>query len=397
MISQLESPRVLLLSTSLGLGGADRQILHLAQALRANGYEVRLVSMTPIEEMGQQASAAGLPIISLNMRRGRADWHSFERLVSLLRSWQPHVLTSFMYHANLLGRVAGKWAGVPLIVTSIRSERNGTAVRDWLMRLTNWMDHSCTTNSQQVAGSLRRRALLPSKKLRVIPNGIDIAALSTSAGERLRIRDELALAPGEFLWLAIGRLWEQKDYPTLLQAFQPLATTPARLAIAGRGPLLDELQRQAAQLGIAAQVRFLGVRHDIAALLGAADGLVLSSAWEGMPNVVMEALAAGTPVVATQVGGVSEVVEAGKSGFLVPPRDPAALSQAMRQLMSLSSEQRRQMGVIGRAHVTAHYSLQAMADRWLALYEELLLQKGLSASFTSREPAWDKAKEPLTW
>jgi glycosyltransferase involved in cell wall biosynthesis len=396
MISQLERPRVLLLSTSLGLGGADRQILHLAQVLRANGYEVRLVSMTPIEEMGQQALAAGLPIMSLNMRRGRADWQSFDRLVTLLRTWRPHLLTTFMYHANLMGRVAGKWAGVPLIVTSIRSERNGGAVRDWLIRLTNWMDHSCTTNSKQVADSLSRRGLLADRKARVIPNGVDIAGLSTSAGERQRVRDELGLVPGEFLWLAIGRLWEQKDYPTLLQAFQPLAAAPARLAIAGRGPLLDELERQAAQLGIASQVKFLGVRHDIAALLGAADGLVLSSAWEGMPNVVLEALAAGTPVVATQVGGVAEVVEAGKSGFLAPPRDPAALSQVMRQLMDLSTEQRRQMGVTGQAHVTAHYSLQAMAERWLALYEELMIQKGLSA-FSNREPAWDKAKEPLTW
>ena len=135
-------------------------------------------------------------------------------------------------------------------------------------------------------------------------------------------------------------------------------------------------------------MRFLGVRHDIAALLGAADGFVLSSAWEGMPNVVMEALAAATPVVATEVGGVSEVVQAGKSGFLVPPGDANALSQAMRQLMSLSIEQRRQMGMIGRAHVTAHYSLPAMADRWLALFDELLTQKGLSASFSDREPVW---------
>jgi glycosyltransferase involved in cell wall biosynthesis len=397
MISQLERPRVLLLSTSLGLGGADRQILHLAQVLRANGYEVRLVSMTPIEEMGQQALAEGLPITSLNMRRGRADWQSFDRLVSLLRSWRPHVLTSFMYHANLMGRVAGKWAGVPLIVTSIRAERNGSAVRDWLMRLTNWMDHCCTTNSKQVADSLRRRGLLADQKARVIPNGVDIAAFSTSAGERLRTRDELGLAPREFLWLAIGRLWQQKDYPTLLQAFQPLANAPARLAIAGRGPLLDELQREAAKLGIASQVKFLGVRHDIAALLGAADGLVLSSAWEGMPNVVMEALAAGTPVVATEVGGVAEVVEAGKSGFLAPAQNPVALSEAMRQLMALSTEERRQMGMTGHSHVTAQYSLQAMADRWLALYEELFIQKGLSGSFSKREPAWDKAKEPLTW
>jgi glycosyltransferase involved in cell wall biosynthesis len=379
--------RILLLSTSLGLGGADRQILYLARALLANGYEVRLVSMTPLEEMGRQAVADGLPISSLNMRRGRADWRSFQQMVHLVRTWRPHLLTSFMYHANVLGRVAGKWAGVPLIVTSIRSERNSHALHDWLTRLTNWMDDSCTTNSQQVADSLRKRALIPHRKLRVIPNGVDISALSTSTVEHRRIREELGIAPGEFLWLAIGRLLEQKDYSTMLQAFQPLANAPAQLAIAGRGPLLDELQRRTESLGIAAQVKFLGVRHDIAALLGAADGFVLSSAWEGMPNVVMEALAAAVPVVATQVGGVSELVHEGRSGFLVPAGDPTALSQKMRDLMSLSSEQRSEMGLHGRQHIAANYSLRAMADRWMVLYEGLLNQRRVSLSLSARESA----------
>ena len=371
--------RILLLSTSLGMGGADRQMLHLAHALLDHQYEVRLVSMTPLEEMGRHAMSRGLPVFSLDMKRGRADWQAFERLVALLKEWRPHLLTSFMYHANLLGRLAGRWANVPLIVTSIRSERNGSASRDWLMRLTNWMDHCCTTNSEQVAHSLRKRGLLSRDKVRVIPNGVDIAALSAPPDERFRLRYELGLAPTEFVWLAIGRLLPQKDYPTLLQAFQPVASAPARLLIAGRGPLLDELQQQARQLGIASQVTFLGVRDDIAALLAAADGFVLSSAWEGMPNVVMEALAAARPVVATQVGGVSELVETGKSGSLVPARDPGALAQAMRHLMTLSIEQRQLMGLSGRSHVVAHYSLGAMTDRWMALYEDLLIQKGLSS------------------
>ena len=375
--SHVMKTRVLLLSTSLGMGGADRQILYLARALLAQHYEVRLVSMTPLQEMGRHAVAQGLPILSLEMERGRADRRAFMRLVDLLKDWRPQLLTSFMYHANLLGRLAGRWAGVPVIVTSIRSERNGSASRDWLMRLTNWMDHCCTTNSQQVADSLWKRGLLSTGKVAVIPNGVDIPALSAPADARWRVRVELGLRPTEFVWLAIGRLLPQKDYPSLLQAFHPLVDGAVRLLVAGRGPLLDELQRQARQLGIAAQVTFLGVRDDIAELLAASDGFVLSSAWEGMPNVVMEALAAGRPVVATRVGGVSELVEAGKSGFLVPPGDPAALSQAMRQLMRLPAEHRHQMGLTGRNHIAAHYSLEAMADRWIALYNALLVKRGV--------------------
>jgi glycosyltransferase involved in cell wall biosynthesis len=371
-------PRILLLSTSLGMGGADRQILYLAHALIAKDYEVRLVCMTPPEEMGRQALAGGLPITSLDMQRGQADWRSFQRFVNLLQSWRPHILTSFMYHANLLGRLAGKWAGVPLVVTSIRSERNGSAARDWLMRLTNWMDHSSTTNSQQVADSLMSRGLLSRRKLTVIPNGVDIAALTASPDERARIREELGVAPADFLWLAIGRLWEQKDYPTLLRAFHGLGAPSARLAIAGRGPLLEELRRQAEQLGIGHQVMLLGVRRDVGALLSAADALVLSSAWEGMPNVVMEALAAARPVVATQVGGVAELVQPGKSGFLAPAGDADALCRAMGELMSLSPDHRRQMGLHGRNHIAAHYGLPTMADRWSALFGELMSKKGLS-------------------
>jgi glycosyltransferase involved in cell wall biosynthesis len=149
------------------------------------------------------------------------------------------------------------------------------------------------------------------------------------------------------------------------------------LAIVGRGPLLPDLQQRARELGVESRVMFLGVRSDVEALLSAADGFVLSSAWEGMPNVVMEALAAGVPVVATQVGGVTELVEEGESGLLVRPRDPEALSQRMRELMSLTSEQRQRMGLRGRDHIVASYSLQAMADRWLKLYQQLLISKGL--------------------
>lgn len=368
--------KVLLLSTSLGMGGADRQIVYLANALLNHQYEVRLVSMTPLEEMGRQAVAEGLPVTSLNMERGRADWQAFRQLVNLLRDWQPHLLTSFMYHANLMGRLAGRWAGVPLVVTSIRSEHHGGAGRDWAMRLTNWMDHCQTTNSRQVANSLTRRGLLSADKVSVIPNGVDVEALTAPAEEGLRTRAVLGLQSGEFVWLAIGRLLPQKDYPTLLEAVALLAGSPTRLLIAGRGPLLGQLQQQAEKLGVASQVRFLGVRQDIASLLAAADGFVLSSAWEGMPNVVMEALAAARPVVSTRVGGVAELVQDGETGCLVPARDPKALSQAMHQLMTLPLERRQRMGMAGRDYLTAHYGLDAMANRWMALYSELLARRG---------------------
>ena len=376
--------KALLLSTSLGMGGADRQILYLTRALLSHGYDVRLVSMTALAEMGLQAATDGLPVSSLDMQRGKADWASFQRFIHLLQDWKPHLLTSFMYHANLLGRLAGKKAGVPLIVTSIRSERNGGSGRDWLMRITNWMDHCCTTNSQEVADSLLHRRLVARGKLRVIPNGVDITAFLTPPEVGSGVRKELGVSDGEFLWVAIGRLLPQKDYPNLLQAFQLMAPTSARLAIVGRGPLQDLLEQQVTQLGLDGKVTFMGVRRDVPALLAAADGFVLSSAWEGMPNVVMEAMAAGTPVVATRVGGVPELVDPGRSGFLAPPEDPVALAGSMRQLMLLPDWQRKAMGLHGRQHVTTRYGMGAMAERWIHLYEELLIAQGVAPQLPAK-------------
>ena len=378
------SRRVLLLSTSLGMGGADRQILYLAEALLSHGYDVRVVSMTPLGEMGQQAVSRGLPVSSLDMERGRADWSSFRRFVSILRSWKPDVLTSFMYHANLLGRVAGRWAGVPLIVTSIRSERHGGAARDWLMRLTRWMDDCCTTNSRQVADSLQARGMFPARKSCVIPNGVDTTSVGISPEERQRLRHELGAAPNDFLWVAVGRLLPQKDYPTLLRAFALLPQATSALAIAGRGPLLSDLEQMSYEQGTAERVKFLGVRDDVPALLIAADGFVLSSAWEGMPNVVMEALTAAKPVVATRVGGLPELVEDGKTGLLVPSGEPTALAKAMIRVMSMPPNERTQMGMLGRHHVVSRYGLQFMADQWISLFGELLSTRGLPGSPTGQ-------------
>jgi glycosyltransferase involved in cell wall biosynthesis len=125
-------------------------------------------------------------------------------------------------------------------------------------------------------------------------------------------------------------------------------------------------------------VRFVGVRDDVPAFMSAADGYVMSSAWEGMPMVLLEGAAAGLPIVATRVGGNHEVVTEGESGLLVPPRDHEALAAAMLRLMALPEAQRREMGERGREHVRAHYGLSRVVDRWEDVYHEVLARKGLA-------------------
>ncbi len=199
-------------------------------------------------------------------------------------------------------------------------------------------------------------------------------------GARESLRREAGVDDREFAWLAVGRFEVAKDYPNMLRGFARVRERQPRavLLLVGRGSLQPETEALARELGLAGAVRFLGVRSDVPVVMSAADGYVMSSAWEGMPMVLLEAAAAGLPIVATSVGGNREVVRNEETGFLVPATDPEALGLAMLRLMSLTAEQRRSMGERGREHVRANYGLHRVAERWERLYLEAMARKGLT-------------------
>ena len=178
----------------------------------------------------------------------------------------------------------------------------------------------------------------------------------------------------QFLWLAAGRLAEPKDYPNLLHAFSALSQRhpDARLMIAGDGPLKGELDSMIRRLGISGRVRLIGLRLDVPNLYAASDALVLSSAWEGMPVVILEAMASSTPVVATSVGAVPEMVSDGVSGLIVPPHDHEALADAMGKMMNLPEKTRQRLGRAGYDRVLSEFSRESVIDKWEDLFERLL-------------------------
>jgi len=152
----------------------------------------------------------------------------------------------------------------------------------------------------------------------------------------------------------------------------------AVLLLAGRGSLQQETEALAAMLNLGGSVRFLGVRNDVPALLAAADGYVMSSAWEGMPMVLLEAAAGGLPIVATDVGGNAETVVDGESGFLVPAADNGKLAEAMLGLMARSEAERRRMGERGREHIRRRYGLTRLVDEWEEVYQEAAARRGIA-------------------
>jgi glycosyltransferase involved in cell wall biosynthesis len=180
-----------------------------------------------------------------------------------------------------------------------------------------------------------------------------------------------------------------KDYPTMLAAFARVrAQRPDTvLLLVGRGSLQQETEALARQLGLGAAVRFLGVRDDVPQIMRAADAYVMSSAWEGMPMVLLEAGAAGLPIVTTAVGGNHEVVRDQETGFLVPPRDQEALAAAMVRLCGLPAERCRAMGDRGYEHVRSHYGLDRVATRWEEIYRAVLRRRGLADKDTAARTA----------
>lgn len=367
--------RILIVTTSNEVGGAETQIARLSKSLEARNNRITVASLKPSRRTQVADVYQGLKIVQLNFSNKA---RLFQDVTRLIRESKNHdVILSFMYHANIVERFLKIFSVGVIHVTSIRNEKFGGRGREYAIRFTDALTDVTVVNSNLASKQLESRGVVSKKRVRTIPNGLELEKYAPDPNVRARLRVELEVSDDTFLWLAAGRLEPQKDYSTLLQATARLsaASTNFRLAVAGQGPLLDELQAKLAELGLSAHVEFLGLRRDMPALLQAADGFVLSSQWEGLPNVVMEALASGTPVVATQVGGVAELVEHGRSGWLVPAKKPEALADAMRQLMALPAEERLAMGAAGREHISQNYGLERVVDQWEALFTELLEQK----------------------
>jgi glycosyltransferase involved in cell wall biosynthesis len=372
--------RILFLSTSMGMGGADSQLLSAAHGMRSRGHEVRIVSLTQLGPMGLEAQRAGIPTESLDMRRGVPDPRGLVRLVRLVRAWRPDVLHSHMVHANLMARALRLITPVPVMVSTIHNIYEGGRLRMAAYRLTNTLVDHVTIVSQAAADRFVRERIVPESLLTVIPNGVDTEQFRRiPRGVGHSLRQSLGLE-GKFVWLAVGRFEIAKDYPNMLRGFARVHERfpQATLLLVGRGSLQSETERLAQSLGLGSGVRFLGVRDDVVQVMSAADGYVMSSAWEGMPMVLLEAAAAGLPIVTTRVGGNHEVVRDGESGFVVPPRDHEALGRAMLQLMELSETERRSMGDRGREVIRAHYGLNRVVERWEELYRDVLARKGLT-------------------
>jgi glycosyltransferase involved in cell wall biosynthesis len=366
--------RIIVMTNRFGDLGTHPQLTRVALHLKASGHDVRAITLAPPGSIAQMFSEAGIATDVIDMPWRGSLIPLVAKLSIRFRRWHPDVVIAFLYEAIIPARLAASLGGVPVVISSIRNEYFGRRYRELLLRATARLSAVTVVNSRRVAESLVRRGVASRRHLALIHNGVDTTLFHPAPEIREDVRLSLGVSDAEFVWLTIGRLTEQKDYPCLLQAFsRVVASTPrTRLLVLGRGPLQSQLPDLARRMGLTNDVSFLGFRADVPSLLAAADAFVLASRYEGLPNVVMEALAAGVPVVGTAVGGMDELVHEGVSGYLVPPSLPEALASAMRRMMDVSNEDRHEMGMKGRDLMQSHFERGRIMETWHELISDTM-------------------------
>ena len=343
----------------------ERVVLHLAQGLPAQGYasEVVTLSGAPPDQMVE-----GITLHELCKGRG-LDISLARALAGLARQSGAELLHAHNTLSWLYAVMASIMARRPVVATLHGANYGGSARHRHLRRWLAGRSASVACVSRDALAAARDQDRIAPDKLRLVYNGIDLEPIREAREQRDSERVCLGLEAGDQVVISVGRLSREKDYATLLQAIALLAGqgAPVRLLLVGDGSERAGLEQRAAELGLGERVRFLGERGDVPQLLAAADAFALSSLSEGVSLAVLEAMAAGLPVAATEVGGNPEVVLPDETGLLVPPSDAPALASALADL-ARDPDRASRMGLAGAARVEEHFSLRAMTQAYAHLY-----------------------------
>lgn len=363
--------KILLVITGLGVGGAERLVTNLADRYVELGHEVVLAYFQG--DVGLRPSDSRVRLICLELDRSLLGLlYGSLRLRNLIKSFKPDVINSHMIHPNLICRVLRLSMPMKRLINSAHSNNEGGALRMILYRLTDGLADVFTNVSKGAVQSfVQKKAVRPGRMIPLL-NGVDTQVFFHNKQARQEIRCELKIDVDQFVFLAVGRFHEAKDYPNLLNALKVLVDKGVSplLLIAGDGPLRGKLDELIDRLNIGVYVRFLGVRHDIPALMSSCDAYLLSSAWEGFGLVVAEAMAVECVVIGTDCGGVKEVI--GDEGVLVPAKEAIAFADAMQKVLEMSKQERSELGCQARARILENYSLDKTVECYLSTYSDAL-------------------------
>lgn len=355
--------------TGLGMGGAERVVCDLADKLYDRGHEVKIAYLTgdvltnPIHDE--------IELIKVNLNNLSSLIPAYINLAKIIRKYRPDVVHSHMVHANLLSRLVRLIAPMSKLLTTAHNSNEGGRVLMLLYRLTHSLADTTTNVSKEATLAFEHMGAVPNNGMITVYNGISLKKFHYIPEARAKLEKELGFTENHRVILAVGRFSEQKDYPNLLYAVSILKQTvnySFKLIVSGDGELRKPIEDLIDKLGLQDDVVLLGRRNDIPELMSAADLFVLSSKYEGFGLVVAEAMACECLVVATDCGGVAEVLN--NRDFLVEPSDSIALSNKIKYALSIRTSIKKTIIQKNKRYVQDNFSLDNIANEWVDLYNE---------------------------
>lgn len=388
--------KVLRIIGRLNVGGPAIHVVNLAAGLERGHYRTLLVAGRENEAEGSMLDYAlsrgvepkVIPEIVTAFSIAPRDVKALWKLYWLMRKERPHVVHTHTAKAGLLGRIAARLAGVPVIVHTFHGHvLHGyygpvkNQLLRWVERSLAWAADRLVTVSQEVKSDLVGYGIAKTEKITVVPLGFDLDPFLRSEEFRGEFRQEMGLASDHKLIGIVGRIFPIKNHGLFLDSAARIASMEpqARFIIVGDGVLRPSLEDQARRLRIEDRVIFTGWRRDLPRICADLDVLVVSSDNEGTPVSAIEAMAAACPVVATRVGGLPDLIEDGRTGRLVPPRDAAALAAAVCDLL-VSRPAAQMLGRNGRDSVRQRFTVERLLRDMDLLYGELLAGKSVAVS-----------------
>ena len=365
---------ICLFTNRFGHGGTEHQFAELVSRLDQKKYNLQVACFSREGEFYEMVTRAGLHAVEFP--RGRwfdprtvrcaRDW------VRLLRQQRIQLVHTFDYYTTMFGGTLARLAGVPIVVTSRRDTGSMfTRIQRWMVRQVFFRSNRVVVNSEAARESLLREGL-PSQRISKVRNGVDLG-LYRSNGNQQSARNQWGWSPDRPLIGVIANLRPEKGHIVLLKALPKVISRypKAHFLLAGPGPLEAKLRSYATTNGLDSHVSFLGDSYGIPDLLAALDIVVLPSTSESMPNVVLEAMSAGRPIIASAIPGCMELIDDGQTGVLFPSANPEGLAEQIVRLLD-HPELRVQLGNAARAHAESEFDISLAAKRLEAVYDELL-------------------------
>lgn len=354
--------KILYVITGLGVGGAEKVVTELADQMFKRGHQVKIAYLKG--EVMVHPQNTDIELIYLGFEDIKSIGSAYKNYKKILQRFSPDVVHAHMVHANVFARISRVFVAVPKLICTAHNSNEGGQLRMLAYKFTNHLSDLNTNVSDEASKSLIAKGAFNKNNLTTVYNGIDL--------QKFNKKDStLTLNNNVIHFICIGRFNEQKDYPNLFRAIvllkDKLPDLKFKFSIVGDGELRSELETLIENLNIKNCVELLGKRRDIPHLLNAADFFVLPSKHEGLPTVVIEAMACHTFVIATNCGGSAEIM--GNTGILVQPQDSEKLARALEKALSLSQDVIQENNHNARNRIENLFSLETSVNKWLEIYE----------------------------